>query len=346
VNDGSALLADIAVPRLTGTPGNERVRERLKRELVARGFVVMEHTFPASPRQLRTVAVAGTLIVVASVGCALLTLRPLGAGGWAGLALVLVIAALVLRPWRALPETTAVTLVGVRPRTRVAAWLTAHYDGKGQPISMATRIAGGVLVALQAPALLILAATGPSLAGAACFLPGLLGGLILARNNATGDSPGALDNASGILTVLATVDLLPRDCPVGIVFPDAEEWGLLGARALARERANLLEGTAVINFDGIDDRERTIALLHRPGPIVDAVVRSLGTRPAGRMPVLEDGLALARAARECVTIVRGDWRTATIVHTPRDTVSRLTLAGSRAVAGAVARALRETLPVR
>lgn len=346
MNDGSALLADIAVPRLTGTPGNERVRERLKRELVARGFVVMEHTFPASPRQLRAVAITGILVALAAVGCAALTVQRAGPGGWAALALALFAATLALQPWRALPEATAVTLVGVRPRTRVSVWLTAHYDGKGQPISMATRIVGVVLLALQVPALLVLAATGSSLAGAACFLPGLLGGLILARNKATGDSPGALDNASGVLTALATADALPADYPVGLIFPDAEEWGLLGARALARDRANLLEGTAVINFDGIDDRERTIALVHRPGPIVDAVMRSLGTRPAGRLPVVEDGLALARVARECVTIVRGDWRTATIVHTPRDTVSRLTLAGSRIVAAGVARALREMLPAR
>jgi len=346
VSEGSALFADIAVPRLTGTPGNERVREILKRELVARGFVVLEHAFPASPRPLRAVAIAGTLVAVASAGSAALMVRPAGGAGWAALAFLVVAAVLALRPWRALPESRAVTLVGVRPRTRVAAWLTAHYDSKGQPISMATRVAGVVLVALQLPALLGVAALGASPGAALCFLPGVVGGLILARNTATAGSPGALDNASGVVTVLATVDALPPDSPVGVIFPDAEEWGLLGAKALVRERANLLEGTAVVNFDGIDDRERTIALVHRAGPIVDAVVRSLGTRPARRLPVLEDGLALARAARECVTIVRGDWRTATVVHTPRDTVARMTLAGSRAVAAAVARALRETLPVR
>jgi hypothetical protein len=286
------------------------------------------------------------LAAVACAGSAVLMVRPFGGLGWAALATVLLAATLALRPWRALPASPAVTLVGVRPRTRVAVWLSAHYDGKGQPISMATRVAGVVLVVLQVPALLLLLITGIGPAGALAFLPGFLGGLILARNQATADSPGALDNGSGVVTALATLDALPPDSPVGVIFPDAEEWGLLGARALARERANLLAGTAVVNFDGIDDRERTLALVHRPGPVVDAVVRALGTKPAGRLPVLEDGIALARAARECVTIVRGDWRTATVVHTPRDTVARLTLAGSRAVASAVARALRETLAVR
>jgi len=51
------------------------------------------------------------------------------------------------------------------------------------------------------------------------------------------------------------------------------------------------------------------------------------------------GAALAPAARECLTILRGDWRTARRVHTPRDTLDRVTLEGSRAVAQAVAAAL-------
>jgi hypothetical protein len=347
VRDYSPLLAAISIPRLAGSAGNARVRALLKEELVTRGFVVMEHVFPASRRALRAVAVLGVLIALAAAGSAVLTLRPVAGGaGWAGLGLIVLTAALALRPWRHAVAVSAVNLVGVRPHTRVAAWLTAHYDGKGQPISMATRIGGVLLVLLQLPVLGLYAVAGHSPLSALAFLPGFIGGLILARNTATAHSPGALDNASGVITVLATVDALPPDCPVGIIFPDAEELGLLGARALARERANLLDGTAVVNFDGIDDREHTIPLVHRGGPAVDAVVRSLGGRPARRLPVLEDGRALARAARECVTIMRGDWRTATVVHTPGDTPARLTLAGSRAVAAAVARALAETLPVR
>ena len=347
MKDYGALLAAIAVPRLTGTRGNERVRELLKSELTARGLVVLEHAFRASPRSLRTVAVTGMVVAVGAAGSAGLAVRPAaGLLAWAALAVLLLVIGIALGPCRAVAEADAVTLIGVRPRTRIAVWLVAHYDGKGQPISMATRILGVVLVALQLPALALFAAVGASPTAALCFLPGLVGGLILARNRATADSPGALDNGSGVVTALSTLDALPPDCPVGVIFPDAEEFGLLGARALVRERANLLEGTAVINFDGIDDRGRTIALVHRPGATVAAVVQSLGLKPARRLPIVEDGLALAPAARECMTIMRGDWRTATVVHTPRDTVARLTLAGSGAVAAAVARALAGTLPVR
>src|SRR5205823_6654466 len=103
---------------------------------------------------------------------------------------------------------------------------------------------------------------------------------------------------------------------------------------------NLLTGTAVINFDGIDDRGRAIALVHRPGPTVEAIGRALGARRARWLPVVVDGLALAPAARECVTIMRGDWRTARVVHTRRDTAERLTLEGIEEVGQAVAGVLR------
>jgi len=80
--------------------------------------------------------------------------------------------------------------------------------------------------------------------------------------------------------------------------------------------------------------------VHRGGPTVDALVHALGARRARALPVVVDGLVLARGTRECVTIMRGDWGTARVVHTPRDTVDRLTLAGVGLVAQAVAGVLR------
>src|SRR5438309_7081850 len=131
----------------------------------------------------------------------------------------------------------------------------------------------------------------------------------LAANRVTDHSAGAVDNAAGVVAVLTTVDALPREAGVGVLFPDAEEYGLLGARALVRERANLLGDTCIVNFDGVDDRGSTIAFIHRSGPAVERVAAALGARRARWLPVLVDGLALSGAAREGVTIMRGDWRT-------------------------------------
>jgi Zn-dependent M28 family amino/carboxypeptidase len=230
-----------------------------------------------------------------------------------------------------------VNVIGIRPSARPTVWLSAHYDSKGQPISMATRILGAGCAALAVGALVASVIAGWTLIPALALA--VLGGAILSQNRVTDRSPGAVDNASALVAVFAILDALPRQAAVGVLFLDAEEFGLVGARALVAERAALLEGAAVINLDGLDDRGRPIAFLHRAGPVVRAVAAELGAIEARWLPVLVDGIVLAAAARECVTIMKGDWGTARVIHTPRDTAERLTLAGVRQVAAAVARAL-------
>jgi hypothetical protein len=236
------------------------------------------------------------------------------------------------------PPSEGINLIAVRPRVRITTWLAAHYDSKGQPLSMAGRLLWVVAALLALPVVAAVTLTGSASAWwwlAVLVLPAGF----LALNVATGRSPGAVDNATGILTVLATLDQLPPDAAVGALLLDAEELGLVGARALARERANLLLDTAVINFDGIDDRGDVIAFEHKAGPLVRTIAARLGTRPRRRLPVVVDGLALASVARECMTIMRGDWGTTRVVHTSRDTPDRLTLDGMQAVAQAMASVL-------
>src|SRR5438445_449498 len=157
VTDLRALLEEISVARLVGTPNHARVREILKRELGARGFVVLEQRFRSRPR------------------------APL----WGRAA------------------SDAVNLIAVRPRARVTAWLTAHYDSKGQPVSMAARLVlAGVVVAGVLGALAARVAGGPTLVLA---LPVPLVALFVALSRVSDDSPGAVDNGSGVVTGLATV---------------------------------------------------------------------------------------------------------------------------------------------
>ena len=353
MSDYRSLLRELAVPRLVGSPAHTRVREALKRELTARGYVVLEHQFAmrrtAGPAAL--VPVGGTL-AAAAIGTVLLAaVSPARAAvvSWLVAAALCLSAVLFVRGRGATP-VVGVNLIAVRPRARVALWLAAHYDSKGQPLSMALRIGAVVLAALGVAGLVGIAAVrlaGQPWSGPAEVLlaaPALIGGLLLLGNRVTNGSPGAVDNASALATVFAILDLLPVGAPVGVLFPDAEEYGLLGARALVRDRANLFDGTAVLNFDGIDDRGSTICFIHRPGPTVAAVATALGARRRRVLPVVVDGFAFGRVARECVTIMRGDWRTACLVHTPLDVAERLTLQGSGAVAGGVARALAELFP--
>jgi len=284
VTDFRALLAELAVPRLTGSPGHARVRDTLRRELETRGYVAMEHRFRAQP-------------------C----------------------------PWlRGARPSDAITLIGVRPRTRITTWLVAHSDAKGQPLSMLARLGAVALLVVGIAGVFVTLWLG---------LAAVAGFALLVGNRVTDRSPGAVDNATGLLTVLATLDRLPADAPVGVIFTDAEELGLLGARALVRERPQLLAGTTVINFDGIDDCGSTRVLRHRAGPVGIELARALGTAPRSFFPVIVDGRVLAQAAGECVTIMKGNWQTAAVVHRPSDAPQRLTLEGVKQVANGVARVL-------
>ena len=290
MTDYAALLRELAVPRLVGTPNHQRVRAVLKRELSARGFSVEEQAF--SGRAARAL---------------------LGAPN-------------PIRGVNLIATPTA------QPSNRPTVWLVAHYDSKGQPISMAVRLLGFSLVV----AALVTAFVAP-LAAAALLVAGLA---VVVQNRVTDNSPGAVDNATALIAALMTVDLLGGAGRVGLIFPDAEEFGLVGARALVRERAELFRDAAVVNLDGLDDAGRATAFLHRPGKLGSAIAGALGSRRWRWLPVVVDGIVLARAARECVTILKGNWTTMRIVHTPHDRAERLTLAGPRAVAEGLARVLR------
>jgi hypothetical protein len=352
VTDYPALLREIAVPRLAGSLAQARMMDPLKRELTARGFTIAEQRFRATQLGLNAVAFAG--LIVAWTGAAVLVFRvaspdvDVGRYVLIGVALA---AVFLGTPLRGALEgmggraTGAINLMATRGDRPPAVWLVAHYDSKGQVFSMATRLLLVAGAALGAGALLILTlvsrqvASPPAEAWTVAAVVALVAGGPLMLNGWLRDSPGAVDNGTGLLTVLRVLDYLPPESPVGVLFTDAEEWGLVGARALVRERGDLLRDAAVVNFDGIDDRGAAIAVVHRRGPTVDGVATALSARRARWLPVVVDGLALARAARECVTVMRGGWATMRVVHTRRDTAERLTLQGVEEVADKVASAL-------
>jgi peptidase M28-like protein len=291
VTDYGVLFRELAVPRLVGTPNHRKVREILKRELVARGFEVHEHAFSGRPAR----ALFGTPRLIDGIN--LVAHRPSDG-----------------------------------PTARPSVWLLAHYDSKGQPISMLVRLLGFALLVGGVPWLLVDFMSAIVAVG--------LGLAIVAQNRATNESPGAVDNATALLAVFMTIDQLPSTAPVGIVFPDAEEYGLVGARSLATDHGDLFTDTALINLDGLDDVGRPTVFAHRPGTLGTAVAGALNARQWRWLPVIVDGMTLARVSRECVSILKGNVHTMLVVHTPQDTVARVTLDGAASVAAGLARVLR------
>ena len=248
--------------------------------------------------------------------------------------------AFVGRPARALLGTPRV-VAGInliahrpsdRPTVRPTVWLVAHYDSKGQPISMAIRLIGFTALALGLFTFFL--ATLPAIVLLAVAL------IIVSQNRVNDNSPGAVDNATALVAVFMAIDQLGPAAAVGVIFPDAEELGLIGARALAADRAALFADSAVINLDGLDDVGRPTAFLHRPGPIGSAIAEALAARQWRWLPVVVDGIALARVAGECVSILKGNGRTMRIIHRPEDTAARVRLDGAAIVAAGLARVLR------
>ena len=164
--------------------------------------------------------------------------------------------------------------------------------------------------------------------------------VVVFQNRVNDNSPGAVDNATALIAIFMTLDQLASSSSVGVIFPDGEELGLVGARALAADRADLIADASVINLDGIDDIGRPVAFLHRAGRTSVAIAEALRAGRWRWLPVVVDGIALARVARECVTILKGDWRTMRVVHRPADNTTRVRLDGAATVAAALARVLR------
>ncbi|MDE3172699.1 MAG: M28 family peptidase, partial [Gemmatimonadota bacterium] len=276
-DSGTALFATLAARgRFTGTDVLADARRTVAGCLRDLGFTVVERPFRYStlPARVGMPAVGAASVV--------LLLAVAWVAGWAGPLAALVVATVALGglralarwlsgpraialPWAAADGVNLEAARGSAPRV----WLVAHLDSKSQRYPIALRALGAALSLAAWGAMLVVAA-----AGAAGALPwvvgaGLAGGLLLALGGAGNASPGAVDNASGVAAVLATAERLDPVLAVGVLITDAEDVGLAGAHAWARDRA---PGVAV-NCDTVDDRGRFLLLVsgRLPAALHDAV---------------------------------------------------------------------------
>ena len=221
-------------------------------------------------------------------------------------------------------------------------WLVAHLDSKSQPVPIGVR-------AVAIIASMILWAAAVSLAAAqlmrapleALWIPvtmlGVLGAIPVVLTSVGTNSPGALDDASGVATVLSAAQLLPREIAIGVLLTSAEELGLAGARAWAR----VAPPTQAINVDGVDDSGelRVIFSGRKPASLVAMLGRDW-PNPTRLLPgVLMDGVALADAGWEVVNISKGSWRTVSRIHTRHDNLAQLEGSGADEVAAMLAGAI-------
>ena len=246
-------------------------------------------------------------------------------------------------------RTRGVNVVATRGSRAPRVWLCAHVDTKSQPVPTLVRTAG---IALEATGYLV--ASGLAVALTIGWKPHpvwwvfaalvtLGGALPVMLSVVTSRSPGALDNASGVVTVLAAAAM--TDVELGVLITDAEELGLAGARAWS---AGVKRDVVIVNCDGVDDAGAVIAMYSGKAPArllgaISAASEQTGIAcQATRLVpgLLTDSVAVTDAGLASVTFMRGSWRSLARVHSRRDDLSRLRGSGIADTATLMAHTVR------
>jgi hypothetical protein len=346
-------------PRFAGSPKEATARAKCREALEREGFSCRELPFEYSQwpgrwgPPIAAAIQAATILVVArtAVNQGPLVALVVGAALLSGLMFV---SSDVKRRWVArFPWQRAQSVNLEARRGNPDVWLVAHLDSKSQTVPMLIRIASSVTLAVVTTAaflVVLLSLAGLSgvrsvwpvleIAAAVGALPSML---CFVRN----DSPGALDNASGVAGVLIACQSPSAAHDLGVLITSGEELGLAGARAWAADAG---PDISVINCDTVDDAGGWRCMYTGPRPsritaAAETITAKLGLRlTVGRLipGILADSMAFADRGIESVTVSRGTLSTLARIHTRRDNSN--TLAGTGVVdAGALLSALAKEL---
>jgi hypothetical protein len=276
-------LNEIAVPRKTGSDNHTRIRTLLEQRLAAAGWDPKKQTFPVSDRIYRlsqNVLFGLAAILFVSVVSMIYF-------AWATPFFSICAITLAVNARRGLRNQ----ILGHRERMKDAndiggtnlwvetgddqerPWLilSAHYDTKSQKMPMNVRIFTSIITGLGVVALIILGFLAPILFHNGVSREWMLGltgvyllvdgGLFwLSTLKVDDQSPGGFDNGASVAALLSLAESLQGTSPaslgrITILFPDAEEWGLLGSAAWVTERESELRtwkgSVQVVNCDGI-----------------------------------------------------------------------------------------------
>ena len=345
IERAKALLDRLAeAPRFAGSPEEAKARAICRNELERAGFACAELPFEYSQwpgrwgPPIAAAVQAATIVVVARtaihqgplaalvIGAALVTALTLASGD-------------ARRRWTAefpFQRARSVNLEATRGNPEV--WLVAHIDSKSQTVPMLIRIASSITLSIiTASVLLVLLMSlvwvspphsvwhGLAIAAVVGALPSMLCWV-------RADSPGAVDNASGVAAVLIASQSASTVRDLGVLITSGEELGLAGARDWAARASN---GVLVINCDTVDDTGRWRCMYTGPKPgritaVAETIAGGLGLKLAvGRLipGILTDSMAFADRGIESVTVSRGTLSTLARIHTRRDTSKALAGSG-------------------
>ena len=249
----------------------------------------------------------------------------------------------------------SVNLIARRGNPRV--WLVAHIDSKSQTIPMLARITSIVT------ALLAIGIMGVSLASS--WIATIRGDLDWSQAEwimisaavallatiplifcLTGNrSPGAVDNASGVISVLLAARALEARPDLGVIITSGEELALVGARAFVESHP---APAIALNCDTVDDVGEFRCMVSGKRGALAAAVDRAATRLELNVPIksvivgiLADSIAFSDAGWDSVTLSRGNIATLARVHTSSDSLERLTGTGIAKAARLLAATVEE-----
>jgi len=344
--DFGAVLREIAKPRMTGSTGATETGAAIRAHFESYGYEVQDRPFLFNPWPGRFgITAVGAVYLVATFIAASLIYNGRPAVALSILLTLLVVALLIgflagplidKLPFGRVQGSNMLCLPkGTRPRYIIM----AHRDSKSQPLPLSFRgpaIVLGILawIAMVIVAVFHIASPLPQtiilVVGVAAFLAGVILIFCWVENK----SPGALDNASGVVAALGVASRERASGDVAFLITDAEELGLAGARAAARSLPPVF---GVINIDGLDD-DGSFYVFERFGMfrkqglaphLAAALLQEASSRnePADRrdlpfgIPV--DHIPIVKAGIPALTLTRGTLKSLRRVHRPSDDVEHL-----------------------
>ena len=342
VAKAKALIDDLAqAPRFAGSTEEALARARCRAELERAGFSCREISFEYS----QWLARLGSPLLAVATGIVVILLSWLGLAG-NGLApvaafftmyfIVFLMSASVRKGWvLTFPWSRAVAINLECRRGNPTVWLVAHLDSKSQTIPMLLRIAGsvalyfgGLLAGLGSLSFRIWGSgAAPALfaaQGLAAF--GILTvGLCFIRNQ----SPGAVDNVSGVAAVVLAAQSSDSSETLGVLITSGEELGLAGALAWAAKADRRL---VILNCDTVDEAGpfRFMYSMAKPVPVSIAAERQAKRLDIelkiGRLipGIMADSMVFANSLNwSAITLSRGTLGTLARIHTRHDNSSVL-----------------------
>lgn len=359
--------SSLAFPRLVGSPGEARAVRYIADRFRRSGLAVTEEPFGFSARPWSVLRfslglAAGTSLIAGwAVGrhpllACLLSALPLLLGLFSTPLTLRLLSGAVrddaeVSGGKGLGRS--LNLVARRPSDAAGEGplvvLMAHYDSKGQGMSLPLRIllfltfaVGGIGLFLRAVWKAAVMTGGIDPLAAGFGLLSAFSALAMVPMRADNRSPGAVDNASGVGVLLGLAEAIggAPGCLPGVeilfVATGAEEVGLQGAFAFLKRHAEALKDrrqVCILNFDGpgvagevyasaktgLRSRSRGLLRRIREAGVAEGVrVRA----PAFVIGAMADHFPFVNAGIEAVTLAAFG-RDSLAIHTPRDTPDRL-----------------------